>query len=476
MKVMLLSPPYIPLFMRNARWYTKALSGSFWYPIYLAYCTGLLEREGHETLLIDAEASGITHEETFIKAKEFSPDLLVLYFTITSLENDLEVGEQIHELTGAEVVLVGPSASMNPISVLPKSDKINFLAKGEFDFTILDLANKVDKEKIAGLYWQNEKGDVVENPPRELVSGDQLDKFPFVTDVYRRHLNIDDYYQTAHRHPFVDLFTGRGCAWGLCTFCLWPHTLNREQNNGNVPLGHDKKPGRTNLYRKRSMDNVIEELKFIKQEMPYIKEVFIQDDVLPEERAIELSEAILENGLKLRWSCYSRATLDYETLRLMKRAGCRTMHVGYESGSQKILKNIRKGTRVSKMEQFTKDARKVGLYIVADFMNGLPGETEDTIKETIEFAKRLPVQRYTITPAMPYPETPFYDWLVANDSLKDERPNYPNLSWDEIVQWNKWSYRKVYLNRKFFFRMIFKPIEWYRLIRSAVYAIPYMFR
>lgn len=461
--------------MRNARWYTIAKSGSFWYPIYLAYATGLLENEGHETMLIDAEASGITHKETYQRAKKFNPGLVVLYFTVDSIKNDIKVGEKIHSLTGAKVVLVGPSASMYPKKFLKMSNKIDFLAKGEFDFTILDLANKVDKKKIKGLYWKNDKNEVITNTPRELVPANELDKFPFVTDVYRRHLNIRDYYQTGHLHPFVDLFTGRGCAWGRCTFCLWPHTLNREPCTKGTPKGHDGKCGRTNLYRVRSMDNVIEEIKFIQKEIPYIREIYIQDDTFPEGRACEFSEALLKNKIKIKWSSYARATFKAESLRLMKKAGCRSLHVGYESGCQEILDNIEKGTTLEQIEKFSKDAYDANIDIVADFMTGLPGETEETIKKTIEFTKRLPVQWYTITFAMPYPKTPFYELLKKRGHLKNDKPNYPNMSWEDIVKWNKWSYRQVYLNFSYIRKIIFKPADWYILLRSAIFAIPYMF-
>jgi len=462
--------------MRNARWYTKALSGSFWFPIYLAYCTGLLEKYGHQTLLVDAEASGIDHETTYKKARDFKPELVVLYFTVVTLENDMEIGRKIRQITGARVVLVGPSASMDPIGTLKKTEGIDLLARGEFDYTVLEIANGVCRDNIRGLYWKGKDDSIVENLPRPLVTGKELDSFPFVTDVYRRHLDIRNYCQTAHRHPFIDLFTGRGCAWGLCTFCLWPHTLNKETVMDDPHEPQSRASGKTNVYRVRSMENVIDELKFIKKELPFVREVFIQDDVLPEDRACELSDGIIGARLRLRWSCYARPTLKYETMKLMKRSGCRTMHVGYESGSQKILNNIRKGTLIRDMERFTRDAHKAGLYIVADFMTGLPGETEETIRETIDFAVRLPMQRYTITPAMPYPGTPFYERLKRDGHMKDGRPHYPHMSWEDIVRWNKWSYKRVYLNHRFFLRMLLKPVEWYRLARSAVYAVPYMFK
>jgi len=458
MRVLLLNPPFIKNFMRNARWAVVGISGSEWYPIYLGYCTGLLERWGHHPKLLDAQNRGFTHEQTYQIAKEFEPELLVLYFSTASLDNDIEVGKKIKDLTGCQVVMVGPWASIYPKKTLKKAKNIDMLAEGEFDFTVLEIAKGVPKSKIKGLYYKKGK-KIIKNPPRLPVPEEELDKFPFVTDVYRRHLNIWDYHQTGHQYPFVDLFTGRGCSWGLCTFCLWPNTINKGAG-----------------YRKRSIENVIEELRFIKREMPYIKEVFFQDDTLPKERAIEISEAIIKNNLKICWSGYSRANLDFETLKLMKRAGCRTLHVGYESGDLKILQAIRKGTTPQMAERFTYDAAKAGIFIVADFITGLPHESVETIKKTTEWARRLPVQRYTITLPKPYPMTPFYNWLKKNKYINQKGEiNYPNLSWEEINKWNRWSLKRVYFSWNYFIRMITEPYEWGRIFRSALFFIPYLF-
>jgi len=447
--------------MRNARWDVIGIAGGQWYPIYLAYCTGLLEINGHEVKLLDAQVDGLTREETYRIAKEFSPNLIVLYYSYKALKNDLEIGKQLHNLTGGEIVLVGPSASINPIDTLKMSSGINMLAKGEFDYTVLELAEAVlKKDQIKGLIWKESNGTIHINPERKPVQSEELDKFPFVTDVYRRHLHINNYNQADQFHPFIDLFTGRGCSWGLCTFCLWPNTINKDAG-----------------YRTRSISNVIEELRFIKEQMPYIKEVFFQDDTLPAPRAYEISKAILDNKIRIRWSCYARPTADMNinTLKLMKKAGCRTMHVGYESANPQILKNICKGTSIKTAEEFTKNACAAGLYIVGDFLTGLPGENIDTIKATVEWARKLPVQRYTFSLPKPYPETPLYKSLQEIGYLKEGHPNYPGLSAEEIYVWNKWSYRKVYLSPNYFFRMIIKPQEWDRIARSAVYAVPYFF-
>lgn len=458
MRVFLLAPYYVRNFMRGARWDVVGISGSQWYPIYLAYCTGLLEREGHQTKLLDAQVDQLPASETLKIAEEFSPDLLVLYFSIPSLRSDIGIGEIIKEKTGCQVVLVGPNASIYPEKTLQATRSITMLARGEYDYTVLDLANGESKEKIPGIIWKDEKGEIHINPLRQPVPAKDLDNFPFITDVYRRHLHIKNYYQTGHRHPFVDLFTGRGCCWGRCTFCLWPYTLNKGAG-----------------YRKRSMDNVIEELKFVRKEMPYIHEVFTQDDTLPDDRARELSEAILSNNIKIRWSCYARPNLEYETLKLMKRSGCRTMHVGFESAGRTILKNIKKGVTPERAERFAFDAEKVGLYIVADFITGMPGETEETIRKTVAWAKKLPVNRYTMTLPKPYPETPLYEWLESHNCLDEEgHANYPNLSWERIKELNEWSVKQVHLNPHYLLRIMSRPVEWFRFARSAIYYLRYL--
>ncbi len=454
MKVLLLNPPFVPQFIRSSRWAAVSVSGSNWYPIYLAYCTGLLEKYGHQTKLVDGPVDRLPHEDVFSIARDFSPDMTVLYISTVSLDNDIAIGERLKDLTGSYIILVGPWCSIYPDQIIERSAKIDALAIGEFDYTVLEVAEGKAESTIDGLVW-HDNGKIIHNPPRSPLTTEQINEFPFVTDVYRRHLNIRNYFQMPHLHPFIDLFTGRGCPWGKCTFCLWPHTINK-----GAP------------YRKRDMNSVIEELKFIKKELPFVKEVFIQDDTLSNERAKELSTAIIESGLDITWSCYCRVDTELETLRLMKKSGCRLMHVGYESSNQQILKSVKKGTSVKQMGIFTENAYKVGLLNHADFIIGLPGETVETIKATVEWAKSLKVDSYQFTIPKAYPETPFYDWLEENGYLKDGWPNYPDLSIEDMERWTKWAIRQTNMNPWYLLRMMRKPREWRRLARSARYVLP----
>jgi anaerobic magnesium-protoporphyrin IX monomethyl ester cyclase len=456
MKVLLLNPPYLPGFIRSSRWAAVSISGSQWYPIWLAYCSGLLEKNGHEAKLMDALVDGILIDDVLKEVEHFSPAITVIYTSTPSLDNDIEIGEKIKQLVNCQIVLVGPWCSINPQEILKKSNKIDFLVRGEFDYPTLHLAQGMSPKDILSLFWKNSQGEVIQNPDQPAVTSEQLNEFPFVTDIYRRNLNIRNYKQAPQLYPFVDLFTGRGCDWGNCTFCLWPSTIQR-----GAP------------YRTRNIDNVIDEFRFVKEKLPFVKEIFIQDDTLPKKRAREISSAIIQEGLDMTWSSYCRADMDFETLKMMKVSGCRCLHVGYESGNLQLLKNMRKGVTPEIMERFTKDAKAAGLQIHADFIFGLPGETKKTIRETINWAKKLNVDSYQFATPKVYPTTPLHDWLQKNGCLSQEgQINYPDLSYDELCLWTKRAMRECYFSFKYFKSIIKKPDELKRLIRSARYVIP----
>ena len=176
-------------------------------------------------------------------------------------------------------------------------------------------------------------------------------------------------------HPYVSLYTTRGCP-AQCTFCLWPQTLS----------GHP--------WRKRSSDDVALEMSKAKEYWPDVKEFFFDDDTfnIQKARTIELCAKL--KPLRLTWSCTSRVTTDFETLKAMKEAGCRLLIVGYESGDPQILKNIKKGATIERARQFTKDCHKLGLVIHGDFILGLPGETRETIRTPLCSPKNSTSKRF----------------------------------------------------------------------------------
>lgn len=449
MKAFLLNPPYLQNYIRSSRCTWLPISGSNWYPIFLGYAAGWLEKHGHQTKLVDAPVAGLSVQDVLNLAQNFRPDLLVLYISQQSLKNDLTVGRKIKKLTSCQLVLVGPWCASNPERILRMNSAVDCVARREFDDVVLDIANGKNKKQIEGLVFRDGE-KIVSNPEREFLSSKQLDRFPYVAEVYKKHLPINKYYQASLLHPFVDLFTARGCVWNKCTFCLWPNTIHKGA-----------------AYRARSLENVIEELKFIKKELPDIREVFIQDDMLPAGRAGELSELILKKNLKLNWSCYVKADVDYKTLALMKKAGCRYLHVGYETQDETIIRNIQKGINAKIMKEFTENTKKAGLRVHGDFILGLPGETQDSIKRTIQWAKDLGIEGYQVFIPQPHEATPIYRWL--------KRKRYPSLSKKRLSYWRFRFMKEIYFSPGYIIRTI-RQInsfeELVRLLRTARYVIP----
>jgi len=459
MKIILLSPPYKLEYMRNARCDFVSLSGTQWYPILLGYCGALLEGKGHEVKLIDAPASHLNHEDTASLVLEYKPDMIVLYTGFMSEENDLQFGDRLVEELKCEAVIAGPYASIDPEGTLGRARVIDKLIAGEFEYPVCELAGGQRPQEIKNILFK-EGNRITRNPQREYLSGRELDAIPFVSRFFKRHLNLYDYKTPSELYPFIDIMTGRGCKWGLCTYCLWVHVYVK---------------GRT--YNLRSAANVIEELGFIEKDMPGVRSVMIQDDSLTPERARELCEAKIKIGNEIIWSCYARADIDYETLRLMKRAGCRNLHVGYESASDRVLGLIKKGITAERMSVFTRDAKRAGLRIHGDFAIGFPGETREEALKTIRWAYRLNPHTAQFQLMIPFPGTPFYAYMKEKGWLNNKgQPDMPDFTNAQIRAMAKTAYRSFYLSPKYLYKCVRDPGEhFFKRLATIKRAIPAMF-
>ena len=318
----------------------------------------------------------------------------------------------------------------------------------EFDHQIVDYANGKPLEEIPGVSFRK-NGAVINNPEGPAI--ENLDELPWVTKVYKRDLDITRYNVPFLLNPFISFYTSRGCP-AMCTFCLWPQTHS----------GH--------RWRLRSSDDVGERSAATRsKQFPQIKEIFFDDDTFNyrKERTIELCKKL--KPLNFTWSCTSRVTTDYDTLKAMKEAGCRLLIVGYESGDPQILKNIKKGATVDMAERFTANCKKLGLMIHGDFIIGLPGETRESIRKTIDFAKRLDNETIQVSIAHPYPGTEFYDYAKKNNlitigNIVDDRghqlPNviYPGLNEAELVDWVERFYGEYYFRPRVIWRMVRKAM------------------
>jgi hopanoid biosynthesis associated radical SAM protein HpnJ len=458
LKTLFLNPPSFENFDGGAgsRWPATREIESYWYPVWLAYPAGMLEG----ARLLDAPSHHVSAEETINIARDY--EFLVLFTSTPGFPGDIRLVKKIREVNPKiKIAFVGPHVSVLPERSLKDCSSIDFVVRKEFDHAVHEFAHGKPLEEILGIsYLKN--GAVVHTPDRPEIQ--DLDSLPHVTEVYRRDLDVTKYNVPFLLYPYVSLYTTRGCP-AQCTFCLWPQTLS----------GHP--------WRKRSTDDVAREMAKAKDFWPNVREFFFDDDTfnIQKARTIELCSKL--KPLKLTWSCTSRVTTDYETLKAMKEAGCRLLIVGYESGDQQILKNIKKGATIERARQFTKDCHKLGLVVHGDFILGLPGETRDTIRNTIAFAKELDVETIQVSVAHAYPGTELYDYAVKNgfmvgdNKMVDEGGHqlahiqYPGLPAEEILESVHRFYDEYYFRPKAVFRILrkaaFNNVDRKRLYKEA---------
>ena len=446
LKTLFLNPPSFENFDGGAgsRWPATREIESFWYPVWLAYPAGMLEG----ARLLDAPPHHVSGDETIEIAKDY--EFLVLFTSTPGFPGDIRLSRAIKQRNPSiKIAFVGPHVSVLPEKSLRDCAEIDFVCRKEFDYAIYDYANGKPLADIPGVSFLKD-GKVVHNPDAPQIQ--DLDALPHVTDVYKRDLDVTRYNVPFLLNPYVSLYTTRGCP-AQCTFCLWPQTLS----------GHP--------WRKRSTDDVAAEMAKVKAYWPEVKEFFFDDDTfnIQKARTIELCAKLKPLGLT--WSCTSRVTTDFETLKAMKDAGCRLLIVGYESGDQQILKNIKKGATIERARQFTKDCHKLGLVVHGDFIMGLPGETRETINTTIAFAKELDVETIQVSVAHAYPGTELYDYAVKNgfivgdNKMVDEGGHqlahiqYPGLPADEILS----------AVHRFYDEYYFRPKAVFRILRKAAF-------
>jgi len=415
----------------GARYQNRREIKSFWYPTWLAQPAAMVK----DSKLIDAPPHRLSLADVLPQVKD--RDLVVLHTSTPSFSSDVKTVRALKNAKpGLKIGMIGAKVAVEPEQSLKASAAIDFVARNEFDFTIKEVAEGRDLDRVAGLSWRKRDGTIVHNEDRVIL--ETMDDLPFVTPVYKRDLVIENYFGGYLLHPYISFYTGRGCK-SRCTFCLWPQTIG----------GH--------RYRTRSVGHVIEELIWAKKAFPQVKEFFFDDDTLTDNlpRVEELAREIGKLGIV--WSCNAKANVPRATLKVMKDNGLRLLLVGYESGNQKILHNIKKGMLVDVARRFSKDCNELGITIHGTFILGLPGETKETIEETMRFAMEVNPHTIQISLAAPYPGTFLYKQALANGWLVDENRqlltelgtqnaalSYPHLTDTEIFTSVDEFYRRFY--------------------------------
>ena len=445
LKTLFVNPPSWQGFDGGAgsRYQAKREIRSFWYPTWLAQPAALVPG----SRLVDAPPHDITKDGILRIARDY--ELIVIHTSAPTLRGDAELAEALKsQQPSLSVGLVGAHAAVLPEETLRTSEAIDWVARKEFDYTCRDVALGLPLAGIAGISYRRD-GKIFHNPERALI-GD-MDELPSVMDVYARDLDIERYDIGYLKHPYVSHYTGRGCP-AQCSFCLWPQTVG----------GHK--------YRARSPEGVAREMAHAKKLFPQVREFFFDDDTFTayQPRAREIAQHLGKLGIT--WSCNARANVNFETLKTMRDNGLRLLLVGYESGVQSILDGIKKGIRIEEAREFTRNCRKLGITIHGTFILGLPGETPETIRNTLEFAKELDVFSIQVSLAAPYPGTELYrqalenGWfgrdatLVSDSGTQTAALEYDGLSREEIFAWVGKFYRAYY----------FRPRPIARIVRTML--------
>lgn len=447
MKTLMLNPPYVDDFCRSARWATKSRGRVQRHPDWMLIAAAVLEKAGCAVKFIDGAALNLKRDEVEQEILAFKPELTVVHTTTPSIYNDIEYARLAKEHTACTTVLIGPHVTAVPDNTFEiASEGVDIIARGEYDYTLRDIAGGKRIEDIEGISYRKHE-EIIHTKARGYLDVNEL---PFPA---WHHVKPEWYRDAGKRFPFLTLISGRGCV-GRCTFCR------------DVPLMYGRKP------RIRDPRLVVDEMVHDLELFPYLKEIMFETDTFsmspPHVRGV--CEEILKRGMKITWSCNVRVDIDLKLLPLMRRAGCRMLMVGFEFGTQESLDAVKKGIRLEQSRAFARAAHKLGFTIHGCFMFGAPGETREMARKTIDFAKSLPMDTVQFSGICVYPGTEMYGWarehgyLIPGDwkewvSSQYEQAtllSYPQLSKEEIDAFIDKGLKEFYFRPGQVWRMLWK--------------------
>jgi len=434
--------------VRVARWAAKSRGRVQRHPEYLLTAAQVLLDRGHAVDFIEAAARNLSIEESLHLCRLAKPDLLVIHATTPSIYNDISQARTIKGQTHCRVIFVGQHVSAEPDHTFDIAGKtLDYIARGEYDFTLKDLADGVTPDMVSGLSWRDH-GSIRHNPDRPPLD---VNRLPFPA----WHLIDPRWYPDAgKKFPFLTLLTGRGCN-NACSFCRDPQLM----------YGH--------CVRSRNPMTIVDEMEYDLQIHPGIQEIMIETDTFAAdaENARQVCQEILRRNLhrRISWSCNTRIDTPLDLLPLMKQAGCRMLMTGFEFGYDEAFKAVHKGrVNIAMAKAFAQRAHQLGFTIHGCFMIGAPGETVETARRTLDFAKSLPLDTIQITGIAVYPGTSLYRWakekgyILAEDwrdwltPQQEQRTivNYPQLSAGQIDALIDQGLKEFYLRPKQIWHML----------------------
>ena len=481
MKVLMLNPPFLPKYSRSSRSPAVTKSGTIYYSLWLSYATGVLEKAGHEVLFIDAPAEGVELAQIRKKIENFKPTMAVFDTSTPSIVSDVKVLETVKSWFDGKLltVLVGTHPSALAGETMAMSQSIDVIARREYDYTLWELADRMEAgqlnfPQILGITYRV-GAEIKQTHDRPFI--ENLDEIPWVSKVYKKHVNINNYFYAHTKPPVISFFAGRGCP-NKCFYCVYPQVM----------FGHK--------YRHRSAEDIVGELEYIVKEFPEVKEVLIDDDnfTVDQEHVMRICDLIIQKGIKISWTVEARVNLRYDVMVAMKKAGCRLLVTGFESGDQQILDNIDKGATISQAEQYCENANKAGLRVHGCFMVGNKGETRETMEKTLQFALKLKPDTAQFFPLMVYPGTKAYVWAQDNSFIRAESYrdwlneegmhncvlNTDKLSAKELVDFCDEARRRFYLRPDYLVTkavdLVKNPSEIKRTVKAGSVLIKHLFK
>lgn len=415
MKILFINPPWV----KNGRVGIRA--GSRWpytqekwtgnetipFPFFLAYSAALLIQSGFNVDFIDGVAEKISLETFWEKFKTKIGDIVVFEISTPSYPQDKQIIYEIKKLfPEVNLVLCGTHATVFPEEVL-KETLCDFVLIGEYEFTILELVKKLEKKQdfkdVLGIGFKK-NGEIKINPRRPLISNIDLLPYPArdITPIYE----YNDWF--CLKKPNVALQATRGCTFG-CSFCAWPKIMYGGKN-----------------YRKRQPEKIVDEIEYLMKNYKF-QEYYFDDDTfnIDINHTKAFCNEIKKRKLHIVWSFMGHTgNLTKEILTLLKEAGCEGIKFGVETGDEKILQTLNKGTTIEKTKNVFKWCKELNIRTHAAFTLGLPGETKDTLKKSIDFLLELSPDTMQVSYTTPLPGTSLFQqaskmgWLKTLDFSK----------------------------------------------------------
>lgn len=478
MKIQFINPPFMGRFSRAQRSPGVIKSGTMYYPYWLAHAAAYAEKRGHTIDLIDVPADALDEKQWIQRVTEFDPDLIVLESVTASWKADCQTAARLKQLKpDVQILMAGTHVTALWKETLEREPAVDYIAVGEYDITISELADELSDpppslSSVKGLAFRKNKIPVM-TEERPLIQ--DLDSLPWIAPLYKRFLKPEHYYFNLSYQPMVMLIGGRGCT-SMCFYCVYPQVMH----------GH--------RYRHRSPEHIVDEMLWVQTHMPEIREITFEDDNFAADPkfARRFAEIVKDRQVTLPFFANLRTTVDYSTLKSLKEAGLRNTAVGFESGDNTLLRNMRKGQNTEIQKRFVENAHKLDLLVHGCFMVGFPGETQETMQKTLQLARTIQPDSAQFYPVMPYPGTGAYAYYKQNGYLihehyeqwLDEKGGHqcvihlPGLSTEEIEQFCETAFQKFHFGPGYLLykckQALLSPREGWRSFTAGLQYIRYI--